>query len=56
VGLLNVLEQNPNHKWQDFLSLGLVKPAEKPLSVEEEIAREVPPMAGGKEELASFKL
>src|ERR1035438_7246234 len=55
VGLLNVLEQNPNHKWQDFLSLGL-KPAEKPLSVEEEIAREVPPMAGGKEELASFKL
>jgi hypothetical protein len=56
VGLLNVLEQNPNRKWQEFLNQDLVKPPEKPLSVEEEIAREAPPVAGGKEELASFKL
>ena len=56
VGLLNVLEQNPNRKWQEFLNQDLVKPPEKPLSVEEEISREAPPVAGGKEELASFKL
>ena len=56
VGLLNVLEQNPNRKWQEFLDQDLVKPAEKPLSVEEEITRETPPVADGKEELASFKL
>jgi len=56
VGLLNVLEQNPDRKWQEFLNQDLVKLPEKPLSVEEEIAREAPPVAGGKEELASFKL
>ena len=56
VGLLNVLEQNPNRKWQEFLNQDLVKPPERPLSVEEEIAREAPPAAGVKEELASFKL
>ena len=56
VGLLNVLEQNPNRKWQEFLNQDLVKPPEKPLSVEEEIAREAPPVAGAKEELATFKL
>ena len=56
VGLLNVLEQNPNRKWQEFLNQDLVKPPEKPLSVEEEISREAPPAAGGKEELATFKL
>ena len=56
VGLLNVLEQNPNRKWQEFLNQDLVKPPERPLSVEEETAREAPPVAGAKEELATFKL
>jgi hypothetical protein len=56
VGLLNVLEQNPNRKWQEFLNQDSVKLPEKPLSVEEEISREAPPVAGGKEELATFKL
>jgi hypothetical protein len=56
VGLLNVLEQNPNRKWQDFLDQGLVKPSEKPLSVEEEIARGAPPTPDCDEELTSFKL
>jgi len=56
VGLLNVLEQNPDRKWQDFLNQELVKPAEKLLSVEEEIAREGPVANDGKEDLASFKL
>jgi hypothetical protein len=56
VGLLNVLEQNPNRQWQEFLNQDLVKPADKPLSVEEEIAREAPHVVDNKEELASFKL
>ena len=56
VGLLNVLEQNPGKKWQDFLDQGLVKPLGKPLSVEEEIARGVPPTPDNEEDLASFKL
>jgi len=56
VGLLNVLEQNPNKKWQDFLDQGVIKLFEKPQSVEEEIARGVPPTPDSDEELASFKL
>ena len=56
VGLLNVLEQNPSRKWQDFLEQGLVKPAEKPMSAEEEIARGAPPSVDSNEELSSFKL
>jgi hypothetical protein len=56
VGLLNVLEQNPNHKWQDFLEQGLVKPPEAALSVEEEIARGATPSTDIDEELSTFKL
>lgn len=58
VGLMNVLEQNPDHKWEEFLSQELIKPLEKPRSVEEEVAREVPAAVVGAdtEELASFKL
>lgn len=56
VGLLNVLEQNPNKKWQDFLDQGVIKLFEKPQSVEEEIARGAPPTPDSDEELASFKL
>lgn len=56
VGLLNVLEQNPNKKWQDFLEQGVIKTFEKPQSVEEEIARGAPPTPDGDGELASFRL
>ena len=56
VGLLNVLEQNPNRRWQEFLEDGIVKASEKPLSVEEEIARGVPPTPDDGEGLATFKL
>jgi hypothetical protein len=56
VGLLNVLEQNPGRKWQDFLDQGLAKSTEKPLSVEEEIARGAPPTPDNEADLASFKL
>jgi hypothetical protein len=56
VGLLNVLEQNPNKKWQDFLEQGIIKLSEKPFSVEEEIARGAPPTPDSDGELTSFKL
>lgn len=56
VGLLNVLEQNPNKKWQDFLEQNIIKLFEKPQSVEEEIARGAPPTPDNDGELASFKL
>ena len=56
VGLLNVLEQNPSRKWQEFLEQGLVKPAEIALSVEEEIARGAAPVADVDDELSTFKL
>jgi len=56
VGLLNVLDQNPGRKWEDFMNQGLVKTAGKPISVEEEVAREGPAPAKGGVDLASFKL
>lgn len=56
VGLLNVLEQNPDRKWQDFLNQGIIKLSEKPLSTEEEIARGSPPTPDSDDNLASFKL
>lgn len=55
VGLLNVLEQNPGKKWQDFVTDQMIqKPAAE--SVEEEIARGVVPAESEDEDLASFKL
>ena len=59
VGLLNVLEQNPSKKWGELLTPSLLKPSEKPLSVEEEVSRETaapatPAAPNG--DLASFKL
>ena len=42
VGLLNVLEQNPGHTWQEFLGEAFSKPALAPASVEEEMARGAP--------------
>jgi hypothetical protein len=56
VGLLNVLEQNPGRKWQDFLDQGIIKPSEKSQSVEEDIAKGIPPAPDHEEGLASFKL
>lgn len=56
VGLLNVLEQNPEHKWQEFLQRDFVKSASQPMSVEEEIARGSPPSPDTEGDLASFRL
>jgi hypothetical protein len=55
VGLLNVLEQNPNKKWQDFLDASIVKASGPPLSAEEELARGAPPTPED-DGLATFKL
>jgi hypothetical protein len=56
VGLLNVLEQNPQKKWQDFLDQAVAKKSEKPVSVEEEIANGAPAAPDADADLASFKL
>jgi hypothetical protein len=56
VGLLNVLEQNPDKKWQDFLDSSIVKPSGGPVSTEEELSRGVPPTPDEEEGLATFKL
>ena len=56
VGLLNVLEQNPGRTWQEFVSTGLIKKTEKPVSVEEEVALGAPPPADEDGDLQSLKL
>jgi len=55
VGLLNVLEQNPGKKWTDFLTSELIKPSEKPLSAEEELAKGSAPTPD-EDSLTHFKL
>jgi hypothetical protein len=55
VGLLNVLEQNPGKKWQDFLSAEILKPSTQSSSVEEEIAKGVP-LPPESDDLTAFKL
>lgn len=55
VGLLNVLEQNPGKKWQDFLNNGILPPTAPPLSAEEELARGAPPTPE-EDGMANFKL
>jgi hypothetical protein len=56
VGLLNVLEQNPDRDWQSFLGNGFLSKPEKAASIEEEIANGVPTPADADENLATFKL
>lgn len=56
VGLLNVLDQNPNRDWQSFLGNGFFIKPDKAGSIEEEIANGVLPPADAEESLATFKL
>jgi len=56
VGLLNVLEQNPTKKWQDFMGQALAQVARKPVSVEEEISRGAPATPDSDRDLSSFRL
>ena len=55
VGLLNVLEQNPDRKWQDFLSKASSNFLKNHFR-RKEIARGSPPTPDSDGNLASFKL
>lgn len=56
VGLLNVLEQNPGKRWQDFVGQGLFQKGTPPSSVEEEVARGIVPEDEPDGDLTDFKL
>jgi len=56
VGLLNVLEQNPGKKWQDFVGGELFKRPATPQSVEEEIALGVNVTPDDSSDLETFQL
>ncbi|HEX5399680.1 MAG TPA: ATP-binding protein [Verrucomicrobiae bacterium] len=56
VGLLNVLEQNPGRDWQSFLNDGFLAKPDKTVSIEEEIAKGVPPPNDAEDNLETFKL
>lgn len=56
VGLLNVLEQNPAKKWQDFVNNQFIQKSSGDVSVEEQVARGEIIEESGDEDLTSFKL
>ena len=56
VGLLNVLEQHPGTKWQELVGANFIKKADKPFSVEEEVALGVGAPADDDGGLQTFKL
>lgn len=56
VGLLNLLEQNPDRDWQSFIGDAFVPKTAKIISIEEQIAKGVPPPADTEDTLQTFKL
>lgn len=56
VGLLNVLDQNPGRTWQSFVKDGFLAKPGKVVSIEEEIARGVPPPEDEEDNLETLKL
>jgi hypothetical protein len=56
VGLLSVIEQNPDRNWESLMGTGFLAKTEKAATVEEEIARGVPPPNDTEDELETFKL
>jgi hypothetical protein len=56
VGLLNVLEQNPEKKWQDFVNDKLIQKPAGAESVEEQVARGEVSEDARDEDLTAFKL
>ena len=56
VGLLNVLDQNPGRDWQSFLGNGFFTKPDNLISIEEEIAKGVPPPKDTEDNLETFKL
>jgi hypothetical protein len=56
VGLLSVLEQNPERKWQDFINATLTQKPASMVSVEEEVSRGIVPTDEPDNDLTAFKL
>jgi len=56
VGLLNVLEQNPQRSWNDFVNAEFIKKPTDPASVEEEVASGIVPDDESENDLSTFKL
>ena len=56
LGLLNVLEQNPNKAWQELVGGNFIKKADGPVSVEEEVALGFAPPVDDDSDLQTFKL
>ena len=58
VSLLNIIEQNPGVTWEKLVDTNFIKKPTAPLSVEEEVARGVPPPADidSDSDLQNFKL
>lgn len=56
VGLLSVLEQNPNKTWQDFVGGDFIQKPAASASVEEEVARGVVPEDEPDSDLTTLKL
>jgi hypothetical protein len=58
VGLLNILDQNPDQTWQSVLDITAFKAPEAAVSPEEELAtgQAAPAADGDEDDLASFKL
>jgi hypothetical protein len=51
-----VLEQNPGRDWRSFLGDGFPAKPDKPASIEEEVAKGVPPPQDTEDGLETFKL
>jgi hypothetical protein len=56
VGLLNILEQNPGQKWQELVGADFIKRADRPVSVEEEIACGVSALIEDDDDLLTLKI
>lgn len=56
VGLLSVLEQNPERNWQSFVGDSFLAKSARSATIEEEIAAGVPPPKDEEEDLETFRL
>jgi hypothetical protein len=56
IGLLNILEQNPDQSWQQLLGAAAFQQPSEPQSTEEELASGIAPPPDVDEDLASFQL
>ncbi|MDB6054189.1 MAG: uncharacterized protein JWN25_1712 [Verrucomicrobiales bacterium] len=56
VGLLNLMEQNPERTWQEFVGPSLIPKSKAHASAEEELALGLSPSVDDSDELQTFKL